>query len=386
VPGVLFLNGKDWQEQRRFALKTLRDFGLGKDGMEALIAQEVARLIGQLEDAKGEPQQMRCFFNMSALRTLWSVMTSEDLLESKHNLQNIWERLDYVFSYANNPLGMIMLFTPMFSKLLESVGIDTFSGIDKDFATLCTKIVDEHERSFQDDSIRDFTDSYIKFRMEHMNLPQTSFHGSAGLKNQVGMMIDVMQAGTETASKTLEWALLFMIVYPDIANKVKEELDGVTGGTRLPCWADRSHTPYTEAVITEIQRCASVSPNAGFPRVAKRDINIMGFNIPKGTHVWANTDYLVRNPKAFPNPGRFNPEHHYKDGKHLPHPHVIPFGYGKRRCLGETLARMELYRFFTGLLHHFNIKKRPGDELKLTFDIGSLRHPSRYYAVFEPRK
>jgi len=355
--------------------------------MEALIGQEVERLVAQLEEAKGQPQQMRCFFNTSALRALWCVMTSEDLLESKHDLRGLWKKIDSVFSFANTPLGMIMLASSLFSQLLEALGFDTMSAIDQEFANMCSKIVTEHEDTFQEDSIRDFTDSYIKLRREqHERMSQVSFHGSTGLKNQVGMMIDIMQAGTETTSKTLEWSILFMIAYPDVAKKVQEELDKITGGTRLPCWADRSETPYTEAVITEIQRCASVSPNGGFPRFTKSAIKLMGYDIPKGTSVWANLDYLIRNQKAFPNPDKFDPERHLQNGKHVPHPHVIPFGYGKRRCLGETLARMELYRFFTGLVHHFHIRKRPGDELTLTFDIGSLRHPKRYFAIFEPRR
>jgi len=56
---VEFLNGSHWQEQRRFSLKTLRDMGFGKDGMEALITDEAQRLCDELESHHQEPIQVK---------------------------------------------------------------------------------------------------------------------------------------------------------------------------------------------------------------------------------------------------------------------------------------------------------------------------------------
>jgi len=354
--------------------------------MEALVAEEVERLCQELEETKGEPLQMRSFFNKTALRALWRVITSEDLLESKHDLRDLWRRQDALFSSGNSPMGFLLLFViPSAGKFLNMLGYDTFMQVDKDFGSICSKIVAEHEQSYQEESVRDFTDMYIKTRQEHASSPGTSFHGSARMKNQRGIMIDIMQAGTDTTSVTMEWAILLMIKHPDIAKQVQRELDSVTGRARLPCWADRLDTPFTEAAITEVQRCASIVPN-GVPRVAKNDTKICGYDVPKGTQVWANLDYLLKDPKAFPNPTKFDPERHMKDGKYVPHPQVIVFGYGKRRCLGETLARMELYRIFTGIMHHFDLKARPGDHLEAKSNVGSFKTPKRYHAIFSPRQ
>jgi len=382
---VIFLNGQHWQEQRRFALRTLRDFGFGKEGMEALVAEEVERLIELFEATKGKPQLMNGSFGMSALRALWRVLTSEDLLESKHDLKSIYKRLEEVFTFANTPLGFIMLTLPKLTKMLRLCGIDTLGDVDADFVSICTKIVQEHEETYQEESPRDFTDVYLKMRYENKDKNGTSFHGLNGLINQRGMMCDLIQAGTDTTSRTLEWAILYMLQNPSVAKKVQSELDNVTGGSRLPCWSDRTELPYTEAVLTEIQRLASVLSN-GVPRAVNKSTKVMGYNIPEDSNIWPNLDYIMKNPLNFPNPDQFDPERHLKNGKHVPHPHVIPFGYGKRRCLGETLAKMEVYRFFTGLMHHFDIKPRPGDALDSSCEPGSVRMPKKYFAIFESRQ
>ena len=74
----------------------------------------------------------------------------------------------------------------------------------------------------------------------------------------------------------------------------------------------------------------------------------------------------MNDPETFPEPSKFDPERFLTSDenglKFTPHPSVIPFGLGKRRCMGEGLARMELFKFLTGIVSRFEIK-RTGDEL-----------------------
>ncbi len=80
-PGVSFQHGQSWVEQRRFALRTLRNFGFGKAGMEEMIAEEVEALCAHLEERGGEYVQMGRFFNRSALSAVWRVLTGEEDLD-----------------------------------------------------------------------------------------------------------------------------------------------------------------------------------------------------------------------------------------------------------------------------------------------------------------
>ncbi len=66
----------------------------------------------------------------------------------------------------------------------------------------------------------------------------------------------------------------------------------------------------------------------------------------------------MMDPVTFPEPLKFDPGRYLlEDGTFQPHPKVIPFGLGRRRCLGETMARMELYIFFTTILSRFTLEK-----------------------------
>ena len=82
----------------------------------------------------------------------------------------------------------------------------------------------------------------------------SSFHGSMGLKSLRSSLVDLLFAGAETTSTVLNWALLILTKYPEIQEKVQDELDQVCGRERLPNLDDRSSLHYTDAVIHEILR------------------------------------------------------------------------------------------------------------------------------------
>ncbi len=118
--------------------------------------------------------------------------------------------------------------------------------------------------------------------------------------------MDFFIAGSETTSTTLNWAVLYMILNPDVQEKVQEELDAVTGGGRLPTMADRQDTPYTEAVIHELQRCANILPFS-VTHVAARDTRLGGYFVPKDTAVFPDLGHVMKDPKTFPEPEKFDP-------------------------------------------------------------------------------
>ena len=69
------------------------------------------------------------------------------------------------------------------------------------------------------------------------------------------------------------------------------------------------------------------------------------------------------------------------DGKFIPDDRVIPFGVGKRYCLGQSLAEKEFYIFLTALLQKFEFQRVPGTTLPSYVDI---RHPVSFLRVPHP--
>lgn len=112
----------------------------------------------------------------------------------------------------------------------------------------------------------------------------------------------------------------------------------------------------------EIQRHANVPP-LGVAHRAMKTTDLLGYRIPKGTILLTSLYSIHMDSEYWGDPEKFSPERFFdgEEKKTIPEKNFAPFGYGKRRCLGETLAKANYYYFFTALLHNFNILKVPGD-------------------------
>ncbi|KAL7991052.1 hypothetical protein Chor_014482 [Crotalus horridus] len=97
--------------------------------------------------------------------------------------------------------------------------------------------------------------------------------------NLAECIVDFFIAGTETSAISLQWALLFVTNHPDVQDKVYKEIQNVCS-SGLICYRDRKKLPYTNAVIHEFQRIHYVL-SFGIARRCKKDVNILGFYIPK---------------------------------------------------------------------------------------------------------
>lgn len=185
-------------------------------------------------------------------------------------------------------------------------------------------------------------------------------------------------AGTETTATTLRWALLFLARYQDVQQKVAEEIISQVGSNIHPQWSDRSKLPWVEATILEIQRLSHTVPIVG--REAVEDVVVLGYNIPAGTSVFGHTKAIHLDPKYFPEPEEFKPQRWLDDQNRVKRvDQFVPFGagkfllmivgnsllfrwtfvQGKRICLGESLARMEIFLFFSALFQQFHFTLAP---------------------------
>eukprot|EP00064_Thunnus_orientalis_P000221 superscaffoldBa00000009_g221 len=160
--------------------------------------------------------------------------------------------------------------------------------------------------------------------------------------------------------------------------QVQGELSRVVGNRQIRV-EDRKNLPYTNAVIHETQRMASILPMS-LPHTTSKDVNFQGYFIRKGTTVYPLLASVLWDESEWESPHTFNPAHFLdKDGKFVKRDAFMPFSAGRRVCLGESLARMELFLFFTSLLQRFRFTPPPGvkeDDLVLTPVVGFTLNPS----------
>lgn len=89
LTGILFQEGSEWHEQRRFALRNLRDFGFGKTSMEEMIMDEVKELIQGIKQDSGRPILTQNRFNIAVLNALWTITTGNRFKQDDPELKEV---------------------------------------------------------------------------------------------------------------------------------------------------------------------------------------------------------------------------------------------------------------------------------------------------------
>nr|XP_006116280.1 cytochrome P450 2C42-like [Pelodiscus sinensis] len=138
--------------------------------------------------------------------------------------------------------------------------------------------------------------------------------------------------------------------------------------------------PYTNAVVHEIQRFLALAP-IGVPRAVARDVHLRQYVIPKGTTIFLSLKSVLYDSREFPNPEQFNPGHFLdENGAFKKSNFFMPFSAGKRNCMGEGLARMELFLILTAILQNFTLKSvvqpKDIDIIPATASVGNHPKPS----------
>ncbi|KAM6443631.1 cytochrome P450 2C31-like [Liasis olivaceus] len=221
----------------------------------------------------------------------------------------------------------------------------------------------------------DFIDFYL-FQMEKSKDDPNSTYDEDNLAQCI---VDFFVGGTETTLTYLQWALLLMATHLDIQDKVYKEMEKVLGSSHSVCYEDWRKLPYTNAVIHEIMR-NKYSLLFGLPRQCVQDIYLNGFLIPKGAVILPDLRSVLLDPEHWETPEEFNPNHFLdKEGNFVLKEAFLPFGAGARVCLGELLAKIEIFHMFTSLLRQFRFEPPEGVE-KLSEEsiIGIAVPPSPY--------
>ena len=164
--------------------------------------------------------------------------------------------------------------------------------------------------------------------------------------------MDLFGAGSETTSSILSFAILYLIRFPDIQEKLQAEIESVLG-CRSAMLEDRPQMPYMEAVIHEVLRHACITYTV--PHATTEEVVFHGFTIPAGTSVYANVSWIMNDPNHWEEPEQFKPERFLDPaGQFRKQERCIPFLVGKRYCLGQQLAHHQIFLFLTGLLQNFS--------------------------------
>ena len=165
----------------------------------------------------------------------------------------------------------------------------------------------------------------------------------------------MITAGRDTTSISVEWAMAELMKNPRVQLKVQAELDHVIGSDRIMSESDFSNLPYLQCVVKEALRLHPPTPLM-LPHRASVNVTIGGYDIPKGSIVHVNVWVVARDPAVWKDPEEFRPERFIEEDVDMKgHDYrLLPFGAGRRVCLGTQLGINLVTLMLGHLLHHFN--------------------------------
>ena len=309
---VILLDGDAHLEQRKLMLP-------------ALHGEKMARLAGLMREVaerevaswpRGEPIELHP--RLQAL-TLEIILRAVFGLETGARLDALRERLGTLLAFGDKPISL----TPPSSegrayKVLQHIGpFAAFLRLQAEADALIYELIEERraEHAGRDDILAMLLDA------RHEDGSPMS---DQELRDE---LMTLLVAGHETTASTLAWAFERLPRHPEVLARLRDEVDA------------GDDDAYMTATIQETLRRRPVLPNTA-PRLVKEPIEVGGWSYPPGIALVANAYLLHHDPEIYADPYAFRPERFLDEppGTYT----WIPFGGGRRRCLGAAFAMFEM--------------------------------------------
>ena len=378
IKGVFWQNGKLLKDGRRFALSSMRDFGVGKKSIEGKIQEESVALCNELIKKAGKPHDVNILLQKSVTNIICNVLFGSRFEYSDQDFHQLLRMIE--FNFESGAFTSVVNFIPILSFLPKRKWIhQVVSNTDKVCDWIRAKI-EKRKETFDPADIKDFTELYLAKKKDEEEPNDVFWH-----LNMEKILVDLIFAGSETSKTALRWMLVYMLNYPEVQSRCHKEIDDMIG-SRLPTLADRENMPFVEAVIHECLRLRPPVP-LGVPHAADKDTTLYGYKIPKGTLVMTNLYSVQMDRKYWDKPEEFLPARWVgPDGRFQKKEGLAVFSIGPRSCLGEILAWSEMFLFFTCMLQKFEFHpveaKNPPS---LNGILGVTLSPEYFQIIAKPR-
>lgn len=204
-----------------------------------------------------------------------------------------------------------------------------------------------------------------------------------------GMMSDVIIGMVDAVVANLLWMFLYLLHHPQYLDEAYDEIITALGNNQYPKVKDRSSLPKIQAIIQESLRL-STGPTT-IPHKATKDSTIAGFPIPKGTTTLFNLWSIHRDQRYWEDPEEFKPYRWIDENGNFnsqkKRESYLPFLVGKRACIGERIARENLFLILTRMIVDFKIEGDPNQQLPSMTEgvVGIEFYPKPYNVIFRER-
>ncbi|XP_050460249.1 probable cytochrome P450 303a1 [Cataglyphis hispanica] len=319
-------------------------------------------------------------FGVTILNSIWRMMAGKrydtgdkEVIYLQRNLSKLLREIDIIGApFSHFPL--LRFIAP------ELSGYKSFLQTHEEMWAFLKEELHNHKNTFVSNAPRDLIDVYLTM------LNSKDCSDTFSESQLLAICIDLFIAGSETTSKALGFTFLYLILFPQVQKKAHEEIDKVLGRDRFPTLADRSRMPYIQAVVLESLRMF-MGRTLNVPHRALKDTSIVGHKIPKDTMLIVNFNNMLMD-ESWSDPENFRPERFLDNSGNVVTPEkYFPFSIGRRRCLGEILAKSNIFIITATLLQAFSFSVIPGEPRPSTQDFvdGVTSAPKPYRALVSLR-
>ncbi|XP_072034081.1 cytochrome P450 2D10-like [Amphiura filiformis] len=370
-----------WKKQRSFAVRIMHSFNLGRTAGQDSIISEVDKLMQFLRKKEGKEFDPDIILQLATANVISAFAYGHQFayddayhIKMMNNLSECMRSLSY---------RCVIMFFPTLCKLPYIGAKVVFDYFDALRAQQRVEI-EQHKTNLDKNNPKDFIDHYL-IEMEKTGSAHVGFTDD----NLEICLLEFFMAGTTSSASTIYWCMLMLILHPDIQVKIQEELDHVIPKEQaFVTINDQTRCLYTQAVIYETQRFGSIAPFS--MRAATEDTLYEKYRIPKGTFFIADFLGTMLSSKLWTNPKEFKPERFLSKEEPVTlvkQEFLVPYSSGRRNCLGERLARAELFLFIANICRNFNIRLPHGSPMPpCTPSIGFNRVPKPFKACFITRQ
>ncbi|XP_063781284.1 1,25-dihydroxyvitamin D(3) 24-hydroxylase, mitochondrial-like [Pseudophryne corroboree] len=348
--GLLTLDGQDWLDMRRIVqskLMKLKEVSKMDVKINEVLEDFIAH-ISRVCDEHGKIDDLYFELNKLSYETICSVLYNErcGLLQDTCTedalvfIKSVKKMMQY--------LGLLIVTSAEFHKQVN------------------TRPWQNHTEAW--DNIFETAKKYIDARLNSSTAKKddllTAICSDQLLtkKQLPGLLTDLQIGGVETTANSLLWLIFHLSRHSDVQEKLLEEIQNALSPMQSPTAYHLQQMPYLKSCIKESMRLTPTVPFTS--RTLEDDTNLGGYVIPRGTIAMINFHAMTWNDDYFPDAQVYKPERWMKPRTTVNPFASTPFGIGKRMCVGQRLAELQLRLTLCSVIKDFQICATDNEPVK----------------------
>lgn len=341
--------------------------------------EEAASMLGAIAKEMGRPIEVRTLVDIMFTNILSRMLFNKRFLGSEDQSATTSEVYEFmaVIEEAAACLGTIHLqdnfdFIPSW---FDPQGLDArFRKLRARVEVFHRNVIEQHKEDRRKRPVTEGQKTLLDVVLDQLEHPESGVTE----EHVLGVLWDVLAAGTNTSTLTSDWAMAEVLRNPDVGKNARLELDKVVGLKRVVEESDIPQLKYIQAIIKETLRLHPTVPLL-IPHQNISATKAFGYDIPAKTRLFVNIWAIGRDPSIWEKPLDFIPERFLEGGPHEmveaqgKNFELLPFGAGRRQCPGMVFGLVSVHLQVASLLHAFDWSLPSGmtpDMLDMTDGLG----------------